>query len=60
MITGVVQSEESVLVLGGEQQKAAHYHCNCGHFTTDYEALKQYMFQHAFNGDRNSYCTTYE
>ena len=58
-----IHGEESSIVLGGEQseqQKVAHYHCNCGHSTTDYEGLKQHMFQHALNGDRNSYCTTYE
>ena len=60
MVSGIVQGDEAILVLGGEQEKVAHYHCNCGHSTTDYDALKQHMKQHALNGDRNSYCTTYE
>ena len=33
------------------------YSCNCGFETFDYDELKQHMFQHALNGDRNSYHT---
>ena len=44
-----------------EQPKVAHYHCNCGYSSTDYEEFtRQHMYQHALNGDRNSYTTTYE
>ena len=60
MGSGIVQGDEATLVLGGEQQKVAHYHCNCGHSTTDYDALGQHMLQHLLKGEANSYCTTYE
>ena len=56
-----VQGEESLLVFGDEQEKVAHYHCNCGYSSTDYEEFtRKHMYQHVLNGDRNSYCTTYE
>ena len=41
-------------------QKVAHYHCNCGHSTTDYNELGSHMLQHVMRGETNSYCTTYE
>ena len=57
----IVYGEEATLVLGGEEQKVAHYHCNCGYSSTDYEEFTRvHMYQHVLNGDRNSYCTTYE
>ncbi len=59
-----VYGEEATLVfgdVGDEQQKVAHYHCNCGYSSTDYEEFTRvHMRQHVLNGDRNSYCTTYE
>lgn len=38
------------------------YYCNCSacFHTTDYNALKQHMFQHVIRGERNSYHTVVE
>lgn len=38
------------------------YYCNCSacFHTTDYNALKQHMFQHVLKGERNSYHTVVE
>ena len=59
--SGIAYGKEAILVLGGEEQKVAHYHCNCGYSSTDYEEFTRvHMYQHVLNGDRNSYCTTYE
>lgn len=35
--------------------EVTRYNCNCGYTTYNYDELKQHMFQHALNGDRNSY-----
>ena len=61
----IVQSDEAILIFGDpeeeEQPKVAHYHCNCGYSSTDYEEFTRvHMYNHVINGERYSYCTTYE
>ena len=63
--SGIAQSDEAILTFGDpeeeEQPKVAHYHCNCGYSSTDYEEFTGvHMYNHVINGERYSYCTTYE